>query len=116
MDLVAGKLQVVAEVEAARGVPEAFPADNKEELHGTQVTEGGLLRFPPIGRRGCWSFFGDDDPGDEIEEEPRTQGKEGSKNPEQPDDGRVHIDVFTDTAADPPEDPLRSRTVQPFHG
>jgi hypothetical protein len=43
MDLMPVLLKVMPEMEGPRGMPEAFPADNKKEFHGGPAGKGLFL-------------------------------------------------------------------------
>jgi hypothetical protein len=59
-------------------------------------------------------LLGDDDRGDEIEQDHRHErGEQGDHDGQQPDGGRFGPEILGDAAADPGEDAVRPRAIQP---
>jgi len=54
----------------------------------------------------CGRFFGNDDPADEIRDDPDTQRHAGDEDPDNPYDDGIDIEVYANTPAHPAEKPF----------
>ena len=78
-------------------------------LIGSRPDQLNRCCFPGTG------LFGYDHPRNNIDDDTDADRQEGDGNPDQPDYGRIDIQVFPKAGTDPAEHPVPCTAIEPLH-
>jgi hypothetical protein len=118
-------LQVMAKMQTPGSVPQSLSADNKQDLHGGLCSKHmslindellpGCSGFPRRRNSIILTWFRDDNPCNDIDNNTRSQREDCHYGPYEADDSGINIQMFTQTGTDSAQYPLFFRAIEMLH-